>query len=44
MKFKIIIYIIITSCLLGIINILAIELDDIDPFKLSKIMMLPQSS
>ena len=44
MKLKIIIYIIINSCLLGNINIQAIELDDIDPFKLSKIMMLPQSN
>jgi hypothetical protein len=44
MKLKIIIYIIINICLLGNINIQAFELDDIDPFKLSKIMMLPQSS
>ena len=38
MKLKISIYIIINICLLGNINIQAIELDDIDPFKLSKII------
>ena len=44
MILKINLFIIINICLLGIFNIQAIELDDIDPFKLSKIMMLPQTN